>query len=643
MAPITELRLRNFKSRRDQLALELKPLTIFAGANNAGKSTVIQSILLLKQTLENQEDEQPLVLNGHILRMGSFNDVVHAGDRKNRLHMGFTSGSSSREAACDLTFGAGPKGWKPERAEDPDIYQLEPSLQKFSMVVKNHRPDVDPDEREETYSFKQSASNLTKRLDRLNVWEFLNNRGDQRGPDFYEALRYIPDRPNEWWERGASSIPFAPYKDETLQTAKDVPGVLLNHFLPKGIVLRVDRMDSTGTRDFLRVFRSGVDAVRSEAQQRQFLALRAREGRLLHRNEHIKLFLLTHTRQYQSELGQPFSDKANEKFDDLNERFNAMNWLKFLLSLQTGDRNALLDEILADEPGLDLAVRKGVDYQYSLVSGRLPRELKHACRNISDMLRDVTYIGPLRQAPKPVYAIAPGVSNSRNVGFAGENAIAVLNKHAMTNVKNVLPRSMDATLAPGGRVDIEDAPLAHAVGDWLKYMGILDDYQTKDRGKLGHEVQVRADARDRMVDLVHVGVGVSQVLPIVVQALIAPRDTVLIFEQPELHLHPRVQTRLADFFLAMTHLGKQCIVETHSEHLITRLRQRSAGAPGNEVAERIMIYFVEKEGGGQSEYRPVQINQYGVIEDWPAGFFDEGADQAAELLRLGMDKRMKGG
>jgi predicted ATPase len=104
--------------------------------------------------------------------------------------------------------------------------------------------------------------------------------------------------------------------------------------------------------------------------------------------------------------------------------------------------------------------------------------------------------------------------------------------------------------------------------------------------------------------------------------LLAEPDTALLFEQPELHLHPRVQTLLGDFFLSMALTQKQCVIETHSEYLINRLRFRAAAAASDKpLADQMTIYFVEKKGG-KSRFRPVIVNEYGAIQDWPEGFFE---------------------
>ena len=178
-----------------------------------------------------------------------------------------------------------------------------------------------------------------------------------------------------------------------------------------------------------------------------------------------------------------------------------------------------------------------------------------------------------------------------------------------------------------------------AVTAGLKYMGVANKVMTNDQGKIGHTLQISNDININQ-DLTNVGVGVSQVLPILVMALMASKGDVIILEQPELHLHPKVQTRLADFFVAMNALGKQCVVETHSEYMINRLRYLVAVNDSSKVADETMIYFVEKEDG-HSDYRPVTINRYGVIEDWPDGFFDESERIAAEILRAGMEKKLK--
>jgi predicted ATPase len=146
----------------------------------------------------------------------------------------------------------------------------------------------------------------------------------------------------------------------------------------------------------------------------------------------------------------------------------------------------------------------------------------------------------------------------------------------------------------------------------------------------------------RKRSLKNVGFGVSQVLPIIIQCIVADPGSTIIIEQPELHLHPKMQSRLADFFLAMSLLGKQIIIETHSEYIIDKLRLRIAQAPGDTLVDKVAIYFAEKKDGN-SEFRRIHINEYSVMSEWPEGFFEESAQIAREIMCAIHKKREEGG
>ena len=265
----------------------------------------------------------------------------------------------------------------------------------------------------------------------------------------------------------------------------------------------------------------------------------------------------------------------------------------------------------------------------------IPEELQPACRRCAEWFSSsVKYLGPLRDDPKPLYPLVSNIDPS-DVGLRGEHTASVFHSHREKIIEFL---SADNFKLPRITPIRSKRTLKFAVFEWLKYLGVATALETQDKGKLGHEMQVRLHDDDLPHDLTHVGVGVSQVLPIVVSCLLAEPDTMLIFEQPELHLHPMVQERLADFFLAMALLGKQCVLETHSEYLINRLRFRAAAADGSQLVETIQIYFAEK-AGSQSSFRPIVVNEYGAILDWPEGFFDQSQAESERIIREATRKR----
>jgi predicted ATPase len=248
--------------------------------------------------------------------------------------------------------------------------------------------------------------------------------------------------------------------------------------------------------------------------------------------------------------------------------------------------------------------------------------------------RLVRYLGPLRDDPKPVYPLS-GATDPREVGYRGEHTAAVLDLNRNTLVSYVPP---DAFGQPDGTPQPRIGGLSEAVLTWLAYLGVAKGVSTADRGKFGHELKVAVGTDTHLHDLTHVGVGVSQVLPILVLSLLADPGSTLVFEQPELHLHPRVQTRLADFFVSLTILGKQTLIETHSEYLVNRLRYRAVVADSRDVADRVLLYFVEKLGQ-RSTYRPIRITESGTLSAWPQGFFDDSHETAAAILQASIAKR----
>lgn len=122
----------------------------------------------------------------------------------------------------------------------------------------------------------------------------------------------------------------------------------------------------------------------------------------------------------------------------------------------------------------------------------------------------------------------------------------------------------------------------------------------------------------------HVGFGLTQVLPIVVAALSAKMDDLLLIENPEVHLHPAGQAEMGQFLATVAAAGVQVILETHSDHVLNGIRRavKADVLSGEEVA----LHFFKprgKQDGGESQVESPAIDSNGNIDLWPDGFFDQ--------------------
>ena len=214
------------------------------------------------------------------------------------------------------------------------------------------------------------------------------------------------------------------------------------------------------------------------------------------------------------------------------------------------------------------------------------------------------YVGPLRESPRRVY-LSTG-ETPREVGAAGELGPAVL-----------------WSASQSSQLDTEQ------LSEWCRRMGLAFKVSLARLSGGFFRIMIEDLHSGVEVSLPDVGVGTSQLLPILIQGLIAPVGATFLLEQPEIHLHPKVQADLADFFIEVSKRDVGVIVETHSEHLINRLQRRIAEE--TLAPESVALYYVTPSAEG-SRVEPVRINEYGQIPNAPEGFFEEGFEETFGLM-----------
>lgn len=225
-------------------------------------------------------------------------------------------------------------------------------------------------------------------------------------------------------------------------------------------------------------------------------------------------------------------------------------------------------------------------------------------------LEGIVYLGPLRRKPERDYVW--NKSKPGEIGSDGHRAIDVL-------LASALMKGDDQH-----RI-IED------VSKWLLRMKVADKLEVKQLGRsTRYEVVIHRDGVE--ANLRDVGIGISQVLPVLTVAYFAPSGSTIILEEPEIHLHPLAQSVLAELFVEVSkERNVQFIVETHSEHLFRRMQTLVAKQQitPNDAA----LYFVERDDK-TARMRPLELDDFGRVKNWPEGFFGDALGETREQARL---------
>lgn len=673
--PLRSLELKNFKSIAYG-AVEFKPLTVLVGMNSSGKSSLLQAIRFLSQTAQAHKTGIEVPLNGTKVKLGTFEDARTDGAHGPiSLQASFVStehGENSNDAKS--------QSWlmlqvaEPETRLDRGHAQISLNQIRVSdaavLFCAGHWLRAIWEEFVEEFwdrqmeQFRDNGLELVEIDILFNEESFLAELRDACGSDrVYDLEERSFVRAGIRDVRSAvASIAMSTY-DEYLEDARiaiseieesDPRRVELllglvgldqfaNDESREWVVQYVEKMlagsedDGLAEDGELTVF-DPVNEMRPdlmqglvdqfarrafyEQQEAEFLAGMPSHNAavMLDRTDVKQLVdqiqdraLYRHTYQEGNALGLSIAEAGGFRLEntsslDLSSVRPVVNFLSVArLFLQECKKDAWSQDPVLSE------------YANHAIAGTWRSR-------VTELLQDrVRYLGPLRQEPQPYFDF--GDESRSDVGAAGEHLSRVLQWHSDKSV-----------LVPG----LGQAGLADGLKYWLREMAIVEDVAVEARGRAGVSIEVRPTDLDRRVDLASVGVGVSQVLPVLTVCLLAEPGDIVLLEQPELHLHPALQMRLADFLLACVDSGRQIIVETHSEHLVNRLRRRVAEDDSNDVGELARIVFAERNAEGHTVFRPSDINPLGGLsEDWPDGFLDLGARDAQKLLQAGLAKHRR--
>ena len=578
---LTRLEIENFKGIQSRQTIDIRPITMLFGPNSAGKSTVLHALHYLREILERGNIDPDLTISGGQIDLGGFSTLVH----RRKLDQ-----TISIKVTIDLS---------------DEIHKfIFSSIQKYFPLnfdfTGNELEFIGLPVR---YIFgdrqTSSGDTLIKEIAvEVNIeWS-----------DEYEAPIVVSLEVELNGESVASIVSRPPPEICVEITNFNFAHPLLQpaeHYLED-----IEYSSNFSSQNFvsplrneLVIFTHGVTDEVSDFAPNSNLRIAVRTGRNwtlpdLDRELHLK----------DAAIGR---EAISEVMEGLNigseEYFARVNGLHSLLS------ELILSPI------------------------RLTR----------DYLTQMTYIGPLREVPTRNFQpqITPdesrwatgisawdelyrsgGLVHEVNEWISDENRLDTKCKFERTEFKKIVVSSeLDQLLESG----IDSANL-------VEMQDLYFNLATHT------ELKVRDLQTDLLLAPSDVGIGISQMIPIVVGA-IRESGGILAIEQPELHVHPRIQVGMGDLFIfamqnnadSLIYPGKTLIMETHSEHIILRLLRRIRETKENELPsyleafseENLSVIFVEMEDSGV-KFRQLRVDDDGdFIDQWPQGFFEERIEE----------------
>jgi predicted ATPase len=285
------------------------------------------------------------------------------------------------------------------------------------------------------------------------------------------------------------------------------------------------------------------------------------------------------------------------------------------------DLGPLLEYIRNDSKGFTLQCTQSGEAENKVVAFSFERsgEKKYS----GDLNGLISYISADRLGPRNLLPLRIG-DKVTTVGDRGENIVDFL-LMAIDNSELRIPAALVAKEGFGVKENIKE---------WLRFIspGVEFDYDSYSYADIG-----RTEFNKHRP--VHVGFGLSYTLPIIASILIhsaqlaskTVNSVLLLVENPEAHLHPSGQTKIGEMLALAASCGVQVVVETHSDHLLNGIR--IAVKKKKILHTDVKCFFFE---AGKNEepvtVHHVEIDEYGMVDYWPDGFFDETEKSLQRLL-----------
>lgn len=565
---VSSFQVCNFKSIGNPEKICLPKITLLIGPNSSGKSSIFQSLLLMKQTFEAREPSMPLVLNGPYISLGEYSDFIHNKNHTKCFWIKFNFESRDEKIykceVCDKSYTD--KNWYQKHIENNHSKYWD--VHKARILNEKHSPTINQSLKF-SYSFDSETSII-----RLKELEYENPPVvDGLALSSLKISQYDSSIRIELFSKNKKKIYTRRIKNLTEKDSVDhffFSRILFNYLMPlqyrnnETINDINNEVMATLDKDYGNVLKSKVDkeGLKSEIYQESMRSIE-------------------------------ISPKENRAFS--------------------------VDEKLAI----------GIEIRLFAIALSLTSRLE----DISIFLEGIHHIGPLRTWPERVYFGTGGKPIS--VGGKGEYTQEILWLDKRIGHDNLINK----------------------INEWLIKLKL--DIELEIEHIKGDMYQLKVIQNGLNINVADVGFGISQILPILTECLDYSTKKssqyvnynpyfrnylvhgeiertyrkMIICQQPEIHLNPKIQSELGDFFTQIDDPNLSLLIETHSEHILTRLQRRVAD--GTLDSKDIAIYFVSNEQNC-SNIKNLSISKRGEFDSWPEGFFQDDYEDTIEILKASL-------
>lgn len=630
---LSHIEIENFKGIGTKQSIDLAPITLLFGPNSAGKSTILQALHYLREILERNNPDPDQTIAGGLTDLGGFATLVHNHDLSRPIRI---------KVRIDMTEDQG-SDWLPlnsgSRLGDQDFAKLgirylvgeNTELRDYAVVQEI---GLGIEVRWSDLINGPYVSSILAEMDGEPVAEILSPA--QPGRARLSNLRFEhpllqpfmdPDNEEDF-----------PEFNET--DGSDEPGDLEVETPLKEQFSDLSRLMAASSSSDEEINTRTSGERRAIARQRAELVSKANSA------------LPNFKREYDAD------DLQNSRFAvAAATKLGALPDLDKALELDLRDIDPRdVQEIEAET--LDLVKVPGSGWSRRVVdleAGRrrglselLDELVLGPARIARDYLMSLTYIGPLREIPSRGYRPRLSPDESRWAqGLAAWDVLYTQSGDELFDSVNAWMSSEERLRTGYVLVKSDFKQISSTDGLHRLFQRGINDDDLGDLQELYEAIPTKTEiglmdaTRGILVAPSDVGVGISQMVPVVVACLMDPQGLVAI-EQPELHIHPAIQVGMGDLFIEAT-MGPQpavgaertLLVETHSEHimlrLLRRIREQNDGelppkTKGLEPADLSVIY-VEATSKGPV-FKKLNVDEDGEFKDpWPSGFFEERAEE----------------